>query len=138
MKKQPQKKQPQKKKAKDKVKEIRVSVVGVQYRMVPAVRESLVDYLPFRVDIRREEKNYEDPNAIAVWIHDKTIPYNNSKLGYLRRQVAAVWAEEIDTGRLEIEKGYLIELYPEDGVGELLLTVKLSGKASKKSLDVAE
>ena len=120
------KKQPAKKRVE---KEIRLSLVGVSYRVPPATRKFLLEHLPCRVSLKREKDNIQDLNAISVTIEDKGVPYNGMKLGYLRRQVAAVWANEIDAGRLSVSKAYLIELDAVEGVGELLITVKAFSKA---------
>jgi hypothetical protein len=101
----------------------RLSVVGMNYRVTPSVRRFMVSHLPIRVSIEREPDNPEDSNAIAVTVFDKEIPYNKLKIGYLRRQVAAVWAPAIDEGTLKIHKTYLIEIDVEDGTGELLMNV---------------
>lgn len=128
--KQPAKHAPKSKPAKKRVeKEIRLSLVGVSYRVPPATRKFLLGHLPCRVVLAREKDNLQDENAISVAIEDKGVPYNGMKLGYLRRQVAAVWANEIDAGRLTISKAYLIELDAVEGVGELLITVKAFSKA---------
>jgi HIRAN domain len=119
-------------KAKTKPNKIRLAVVGIQYRTTPSVRKYMVNHLPFRVTFVREPSNIQDPNAIAVVIHDKEVPYDGMKLGYLRRQVANVWADEIDSGRLQIHKGYLVELDPQEAVGEVLIWLT----ANKKSLEV--
>jgi HIRAN domain len=106
---------------KTKRKKISLSVVGLQYRTTPSVRKYMVEHLPFRVKLVREPNNLQDPNAIAVVIRDKEVPYDGMKLGYLRRQVANVWAEEIDEGRLQIHKVYLTDLDPQESVGEVLI-----------------
>ena len=115
-------------KTKHELKEIKLSVVGMQYRVTPSTRKFLKDHVPFRVRLNREEDNHQDPNAISVLVADKAVPYNGMKIGYLRRQVAAVWAPELDSGRLEIGKVYVIEIDPAEGVGELLIEARGNAK----------
>jgi hypothetical protein len=117
--------------AKKAVKKIKLSCVGMQYRVTPSVRKFLMGHVPFRVRLEREEDNHQDPNAISVWVNDKGVPYDGMKVGYLRRQVAAVWAPELDAKRLEIRKAYMAEVDPQEGVGELLLTVAGNAKHFK-------
>lgn len=116
-----------------KIKTDRFSLVGIQYRVIPSVREALVPLLPIRVKLEREPNNEADPNAILVSINDK-ISHNGMKLGYLRRQVAETWASGMDEGRLVIVKAYLIELDPQSASGELLI----SFRADKKSLEIED
>lgn len=112
------------KKGKKVTKEIKLSLVGLQYRVPASTRKFLVNHVPFRIKAVREPDNHQDPNAISIVVDDKGVPYNGMKLGYLRRQVAAVWASEIDASRLEVVKGYVAEIDAGEGIGEMLLTVK--------------
>jgi len=112
-----------------KPKKIKLSAVGLQYRTTPSVRKYLVQHLPFRVKFVREPENTQDPNAIAIVVNDKGVPYDGMKLGYLRRQVANVWAPEIDAGRLKIHKAYMAELDPHEAIGELLIELTAIPKA---------
>lgn len=111
---------------------VKLSLVGMQYRLTISARRNLVQHLPFRVGAVREPGNIQDPNAIAIFVDDKGVPYNGMKLGYLRRQVAEVWAKEIDEGSLSIGKSYLLEVDVDEGLGELLLEVR----GNTKSLEI--
>lgn len=113
--------------------QVKLSVVGMQYRTTPSVRKYLTEHLPFRVRIEREPKNHQDPYAIAVYVDDKGVPYNEMKLGYLRRQVAAVWAKDMDGGKLKIHQAYLHSIDTESGIGELLIQATIN----TKSLEIA-
>jgi HIRAN domain len=106
------------------VKEVRLSLVGMSYRVPVSTRKQLVEHVPIRIKAVREPNNVQDPDAIAIHIDDAGVPFKHMKIGYLRRQVAGVWAPQIDKGNLEIQKGYLAELDPELAIGEMLLTVK--------------
>jgi len=111
------------------VREITLTLVGMQYRVTPSGRKFMGEHLPFRIKAVREPENFQDENAIAIFVNDEGVPYQGMKLGYLRRQVAAVWGPEMDKGRLVIEKGYLTEVDALEGVGELLLHVRGNAKA---------
>lgn len=109
--------------------EKKFSLVGVKYRTSASVRKYLVQHLPIRIRLEHERDNIQDANAIAAYVDDREVPYHGMKLGYLRRQVAAVWAPALDSGTLTIHKAYLYELDPDEGIGELLITLSGNGKS---------
>jgi HIRAN domain len=114
-------------------KQVKLSLVGIQYRVTPAARKMMRAHLPIRVRFEREPTNPNDPNAIKVVISDPAIPYHEFHIGYLKRQVAQAWAPQIDLGSLTLGKSYLIELDHVESTGQLLIEVE--GK--RKSLEIA-
>ena len=95
-------------KAKGKIKEIELTVVGLQHRLTAKKIEQLGELTPLKCELRREPDNKVDENAIAVWCVEK--PFREVKLGYLRRQVAADLAEPMDDGKFKPTEAWLTEV----------------------------
>jgi hypothetical protein len=118
--------------AKSKEKEILLDVVGLQYRVTKPIARVLASYLPFAAYVEREPRNLHDPNAIKVSIDPLgKIPHAGMQLGYLRRDVAEVWAEEIDAGRLLIESAVIEQLYPDELYAKVRVTVRKFGSTKR-------
>jgi HIRAN domain len=109
-------------KAKPKQKSYDFSVVGIQYRVTLPYRRRLAELTPFPVRLVREPENPHDENAIAVTIAAGTF-INGMKIGYLRREVAAVLAPALDEGVIAETKAELTTLDPEisEAVAEIWL-----------------
>jgi HIRAN domain len=111
---------PKAKTGKPKQNEILLDVVGINHRLTPPIQRVLAAHLPVPLFIQRERRNLHDSNALRVNIdpHSK-ISHAGMQIGYLRREVAAEWAPEIDAGRFQIETATLVELEPGVGVGRV-------------------
>jgi hypothetical protein len=108
-------------------KQLSLSVVGVQYRVTMSTREMIaariVESGPLTCKLEREPDNYKDPLAIKVVIVEQ--PYRGLHIGYIRRQVAQLISPRLDKREISVRDIYLVELWPRDGEGEMLLTLKM-------------
>jgi len=91
-------------------KSIELSVVGVDHRVSQSTRRMIAAHLPLKCDLEREPKNFKDPNAIKVVITEPGSPYKDFHIGYLRKEVASVYAPVIDRGEVAILECKLTEL----------------------------
>lgn len=102
-----------------------LSVVGIEYRVTLTTRQMVLarmeDAGPIACRLEREPTNTHDRNAIKVIIAEK--PYAKLHLGYLRRQIAQVLAKPLDRGVVVVKEAHLVELWPRDGEGEILVTL---------------
>ena len=114
--------------------DVKLTCVGMQYRIKKDARRMMKKHVPFRVAIRRESQNAVDENAMAVFVAD-SIPYKGLKLGYLKREVAAVYAPLIGKKALRIPKASVIGIDTDRGEAELLVTVRASQKALLEGLN---
>lgn len=105
-------------------------VVGLQYRVTKPVRRMLVEHLPFTVELKREPENTHDHNAIAVLIADESVPFDKMKLGYLRKEVAAVLASPWDDGDIWAVEARMIDIDPEDGIGQAKIWLNENEKSA--------
>lgn len=103
--------------AANKVKAQEFSVVGLHYRATKRLMDEWVEQLPVKVRIKREPENREDKNAIAVYLNDRKVTQNGMKIGYLPRQVAAVFASGLDSGYVKMESARLVDLDSDAGTG---------------------
>jgi len=111
------------KKAQPKQKSYDFSVVGLGYRVTMPYRRRLAKLTPFPVRLVREPENTHDENAIAVTIAAGTF-IDGMKIGYLRREVAAVLAPALDEGIVAETKAEVTAVDPESAVAvaEIWLT----------------
>jgi hypothetical protein len=117
-------------KAKWHTREVELTVVGLIYRVTRPMLRTLNEQTPFRVECVREHDNVHDENAIAVEVAERTLGFEG-KIGYLRRQVASVFAPAMDAGELEISDGWITVIDTEAGQADVRLTFR-----SKKSLQI--
>lgn len=108
--------------------QIRLTVVGMQYRMTPQLRFELNEAAPFKIKVKRDTENSHDENAIAVFINQEGIPANPMQIGFIRAKVAALLAPEMDMGLLRISKARIIEVNIEDGTAEAEMWLEHSAK----------
>jgi HIRAN domain len=117
-------------KAKWRKKTVELTVVGLTYRITkPAMRE-LDQETPIRVKFVREYDNNMDENAIAVETDEDTVLFKG-KIGYLRRQIAAVYAPAMDYGDLKLEEGSVTSIDAEAGTADVRITLRF-----RKSLEI--
>lgn len=114
--------------------DVKLTCVGMQYRIKKDARRMMKKHVPFRVAIRREPSNEADENAMAVFVA-APIPYKGLKLGYLVREVAAVWSPLVAKKALRIPKAEVIGLNTDKGEAELLVTVRSSQKDLEAGLN---
>lgn len=105
-------------------------VVGVAHRLSMSTRRliqrKIDDEGPLGVILMREKKNPADANAIKVVLDDP--PYREMHIGYLPRQIAAVYAPAWDKGEMEIGRVVLTAMTPEDGNGEIVMRFQVRRK----------
>ena len=94
------------------------AVVGLNFRMSPALQEEVAERTPLLVSLVREPKNDHDPNAIMV-VLDELRP--GMHIGYLTRGVAEKMAPVIDSGDVRILASTLTEL-DGHGSGEVFIS----------------
>lgn len=104
-------------------KKITLSVVGIQHYLTLSTRRMMNPHLPLKCALIREPTNPADPNAIRVEVSEVG-PYKGLKLGHMRRQVAEVWADFMDEGKLVITEAWLLEFDSRLETGELLIKFK--------------
>jgi hypothetical protein len=113
-----------------------LDVVGLKFRWNKDLRgeiAKLVNAKPMTVEIEREPENEYDPNALMVVVPTGTFNLTDPKkgqrtggqLGYIRADSAAVLAEKIDGGTLQIIGAKLTELRaPDYNEGSMEVTFK--------------
>lgn len=115
---------------------VELTVVGIQHRVTMSTRKMIADKLdkegPVKCKLLREPDNSHDKLAIKVLISEGV--YKNLHLGYIRRVVNQVWTPLIDSGKLVVKTGWLIELWPSEGEAEILVEVKHGGEKSLENL----
>lgn len=94
--------------AKKKPKEITLTVVGLQYRLIDPKLKDMQEVTPLKTELRRDPENIHDENAIAVYVMEK--PYKGTHVGYLKRQVAHDLAPEMDRGKFSPREVWLTEI----------------------------
>lgn len=81
------------------MKKFKTEVVGLQYRITQSTRNMIKDRIakdgPIEVLLVREPDNPADENAIKVVIRSGA--YKQLHIGYLKRNVAGVYAKALDT-----------------------------------------
>jgi hypothetical protein len=100
------------------------SVVGLHYRCTNQQILRWSEHLPLHARIEREPSNREDKNAISIYLDDSRVSEDGMKIGYLPRQVAAVFAEPMDGGFVKLESPVLVELDAVHGLGTVTVKVK--------------
>lgn len=111
-----------------------LDVVGLGHRWKRDGRRALSDMIDKRgsitgIKIEREFENPADDNAIHVFLPDRIL--NGAKLGYLRREAAALLAPKIDAGTLQVVRASLLELRADDDWKEGVLHVVFRDIAAK-------
>lgn len=99
---------------------MRVSVVGMNYRMTPSSQDMLSEHVPQQVTITREPENKHDGNAIAV---NLTTWRKGMHIGYLPKDVAEKLAPLLDFGEVAISTVWLTDV-DSSGSGSLLITFR--------------
>ena len=94
------------------MKRLTLSVVGLQYRVLKPTLRSLAKDMPLKIRIELEPQNIHDSNAIAVYLDDSKVR-QRMKIGYLRKEVAAVLHKPMDDGKLVVHSARLTSLDPE-------------------------
>jgi HIRAN domain len=115
---------------------LRVTVVGMQYRVTASTRQMISAHLekgPLLCKLVREPSNPKDPNAIRVLISDK--PYTGMFIGYLTRQVAEIIAPALDQGKVIVGPCVLLDLRVRDGEGDISIMLKTSVDFPAKRLN---
>lgn len=117
-------------------KKVRLSVVGMQHRVTMSTRRMMAAHIkengPLTCVLKRERHNSHDENAIMVLVAEG--PYERMQIGYLRRGVAAVYAKLMDREEIVIDDANLVEVWPQDGEGELLVYVKANAKVLERAI----
>lgn len=81
-----------------------LTVVGMNFRCDEQSRKTLSRKCPFTVELEREPDNRSDENAIRVIVakdSKKLMVMRGTHIGYLRRNVAALFAPRLDDGSIE-------------------------------------
>lgn len=107
--------------------EMVLTVVGGQHAMTRKVMANIAATLnewPVKCRLVREPDNTFDENAIQVIVDDESSKFNRYKIGYIRRQVAAVLAAGLDSGAFEVREVMLTDYDPEEGEGNLAVKIK--------------
>jgi DNA modification methylase len=115
----------------DKHIELELDVVGLLYRVTPSTLKKIADDTPLAAELKREPENSHDPNAIAVHLKDE--PYN-FHIGYLRKETAAAWAQNMDDGLLDFSEAWLSSIDVEEGMGEILVKGAKRKSLQKKAI----
>lgn len=113
--------------------DVKLTCVGMQYRVKKDARRMMKAHIPFQVTIKRERTNKADENALAIFV-TAGIPYKGTKLGYLKREVAEVWSPLIDSRKLRIKHADVIGIDADRGEADLLITVSVQGKSLETSM----
>lgn len=113
---------------KAKAREMKLRVVGLQYRLSKSSRYVLQKRLPLIARFVREPENESDPNAVAVYL--KSEPWDGVKLGYLARATASEIAPRLDNGKLKVSR--VIVTAVDAARGEAEITVRRKRKSLQK------
>ena len=110
-------------------KEWQISLKGFNHRSIASTRREIAAEVPLAISLVREPTNPHDPSAIAV--HLQEAPWKDLHIGYVPKAVAAVLALRLDLGEIRVDEGWLLEVDPEEGSGEILLkTTKCKAKSA--------
>lgn len=111
-----------------------LDVIGLGFRMKKQNREELARILKNAditgVRLTREPDNQYDPNAIAVYLPERTM--GGAQLGYLRRSTAELLAPKIDNGTLVVVRAKLLDLRAGDDFKEGGMEVVFRDVPAKK------
>jgi hypothetical protein len=70
-----------------------------------------------------------DHNAIKVIVTEE--PFQGFHIGYIRRQIAEIYAPLLDDGRLTVDEAWLIDVNPDRGEAEISVGFSASPKNRK-------
>ncbi len=109
---------------------VKLTVVGMQYRVTMETRKALAARLPVRVHIEREPDNEHDPNAIKVILEAE--PWEGFHIGYINRASASALAPLLDSGKAKVARASLVRIDRHEGEGKLTVTMLVGGKRLTK------
>lgn len=96
---------------------LELTVVGMRFRWKKEGRELLARSVPFPVELEREPDNRADENAVKVNIAGdfKLTKLRGRHLGYLRANIAELFAPKLDAGTVESVKLWVTDIDVDGG-----------------------
>lgn len=91
-----------------KVTQSEFQIRGVTHYLTRDTLKRLRGFYPIAAKLVREPENLYDENAIKIVLNEP--PERSFHVGYLARQVSAVLAPRMDSGRVRIKSAWVVKL----------------------------
>lgn len=118
--------------------DIELTVVGLNFRWKREVRKMMPGWCPFTVTLEREPDNQYDENAVKVLIAKQKplAKLAGKQLGYLRSNIAALLAPQLDDGTLKPAKLTVTEIDVDGGQATIQASFRSVKKPAKRKKTV--